>query len=321
MIDIEPKDLTTQQVFGYLLGGIAPRPIALVSTVAADGTVNLSPFSFFNTFGANPPIVAFSPSRRVRDNTTKDTYGNLLATRECVIQAVTYAMVQQVSLASTEYGSEIDEFVKSGLTKVPSDIVKPPRVQESPFQMECRLQQMITLGDGGGAGNLAICEVVKFHIAEDIIENGVIQPERIDLVARMGADFYTRASGEAVFEVRKPLVTKGIGYDQLPEFIRRSDVLTANNLAQLANTEHTPSADDIREFRDSLEPVAGDRQAYERAARLDEYDTMMSLALTLAEDGAADASALMLRAAATALDDDNVEFAWKAALLSRDYVR
>ncbi|MCP4686105.1 MAG: flavin reductase family protein [bacterium] len=306
MLDIEPKDLAVKEAHAYLLGGVAPRPIGLVSTVSPKGWVNLSPFSFFNAFGANPPTVAFSAARRGRDSSLKDTYNNIVATKECVIQAVTYDMVQQVSLASTEYETGIDEFVKSGFTPISSDLVKPPRVKESPFQMECRLTKMIPLGDGGGSGNLAVCEVVMFHISEDVLENGVIQPDRIDLVARMGADFYTRARGESIFRVAKPVDTKGVGYDRLPQFIRESDQLTANNLGQLGNVEAIPSEDDVKAFVDSL--GNGEQLGHVIAFRT---------ALTKAESDWNEARGQMFKAACEALECGDVAFAWRALLYTR----
>jgi flavin reductase (DIM6/NTAB) family NADH-FMN oxidoreductase RutF len=204
MLHYEPKDLSVPEVHRLLLGGVAPRPIALVSTISKDGINNLSPFSFFNAFGANPPVVAFSPSRRGRDSTLKDTYNNLLATKECVIQVVTHSMVEQVSLASAEFPPEYDEFIKSGLTPIDSDIVKSKRVKESPFQMECKLLEIKSFGDGGASANIAICEVLKFHVAEDLFTDGIIDPVKIDLVARMSGDFYSRAK-EGVFIVEKPI--------------------------------------------------------------------------------------------------------------------
>lgn len=317
MIHFNPQDLPVPQVHQYLLGGVAPRPIALVSTMSPDGWVNLSPFSFFNAFGANPPTVAFSPARRGRDNTVKDTYNNIVATRECVIQAVTHSMVQQVSLASTEYPTGTNEFTKSGLTPILSDLVKPPRVKESPFQMECRLQQMVELGGKAGSGNLAICEVVRFHVAEDIIENGIIQPDRIDLVARMSGDYYCRANGDAVFVVRKPVKTKGIGYDQLPGFIRHSVLLSANNLAQLANVEQLPTVDEANAFLAQSPATATDPGAFERYERLGNYRQMLQAAWAEAQQGNAEAATLMVRAARVALAADDVAFAWMALLASQ----
>ena len=256
MKDINPKDISILEIQKLLLGGVSPRPIALVSTVSADGKNNLSPFSFFNAFGANPPMVAFSSSRRVRDGSLKDTYNNLMQTKECVIQAVTYDMVEQVSLSSTEYETGVDEFVKSGLTPIDSNIVKAKRVKESPFQMECKLDQMINLGNDKGSGNLAICEVVYFHVEEDIFQNGIIHPSLIDLVGRSSGDFYTRANGESLFEIEKPLSKKGIGYDQIPQFIKSSHTFSANNLGKFGNSERIPSEEEVNSFLASLEVVA-----------------------------------------------------------------
>jgi len=204
MREIDPKSAPLTQIFNLITGGIAPRPIALVSTVSEEGIDNLAPFSFFNAFGANPPIVAFSPARRSRDGTTKDTYNNLMENQECVIQVVTYDIVHQVNLASEEFDKNISEFKKSGLTPIPSQRVKPKRVKESPFQMECKLQQMIPLGEKKGSGNLAICEVLLFHVAEDLLEDDQIHPDRIRLVGRNGGSFYTKATGSAIFELPKP---------------------------------------------------------------------------------------------------------------------
>ncbi len=204
---IKSSDLSPQDALALLVGGVSPRPIALVSTLSKDGINNLAPFSFFNAFGSNPPMVAFCPARRTRDGTLKDTYHNLMATKECVIQAVTYSMVKQVNITSAEWPPEVSEFEKSGLTPIPSHIVKPKRVKESPFQMECRLKQMISFGEGKGSGNIAICEVLLFHIAEKVLKDGLIYPPFLDVVGRCGGVFYTRASGDALFELPQP---KGI---------------------------------------------------------------------------------------------------------------
>lgn len=311
MIHVEPAELSVQQVHGYLLGGVGPRPIALVSTTSSDGQVNLSPFSFFNAFGANPPIVAFSPSRRVRDNTIKDTLTNVQDTGECVIQAVTHAMVQQISLASAEYPTGVNEFEKCGLTPAPSDIVKPPRVKESPFQMECRIRQIVDFGENKGAGNLVVCEVVKFHIAEDIIENGVIQPDRIDLVARMSANYYCRANGDSIFEVAKPLKSLGLGFDHLPDHIKQSPILTGNHLGQLANCERMPSDDEVREFISIQQPLEVCLEACERFERLGEYESMYRAVLGL-RDRIDHFDQLLHRTARLALNHGNTTFAWLA---------
>lgn len=251
---IYPKEISTSTLQSYLQGVVAPRPIAFASTMDKEGKVNLSPFSFFNVFSANPPIVVFSPSRRVRDNTTKHTLENVIEVPEVVINIVNYSMVEQTSLASTEYEKGVNEFVKAGLTPEPSVLVKPPRVAESPAVLECKVKQVIPLGEQGGAGNLVICEVVLMHLKEEIFdENGKISPHKIDLVARMGGDWYCRSQGEMLFEVPKPLQTKGIGVDNIPERIRNSTVLTGNNLARLGNIEKLPSQAEIEEFKKTEE--------------------------------------------------------------------
>ncbi len=320
MISVEPKDLKTTEVQAYLLGGVAPRPIALVSTLSADGIPNLAPFSFFNAFGANPPTVAFSASRRIRDNTVKDTYTNLMASKECVIQAVSYDMVQQVSLASMEFSADVDEFVKSGLTPIPADIVKPARVKESPFQMECRLTQMVSLGGKAGSGNLAICEVVKFHVSEDILVDGVIHPDRINLVARMSADFYTRSSGLSVFTIDKPGQAQGIGYDQLPDFIKHSTVLSGNNLAQLATAERIPNAEEVDKFCSDYPKLKHCPMAYYESEAHGDYQTMYRMALSADDDCSSSTLPLIIKAAVCALDYIDIDFAWKSLLVSQRMV-
>jgi flavin reductase (DIM6/NTAB) family NADH-FMN oxidoreductase RutF len=248
MISIEPKDIPVAKLHSYLLGAVAPRPIAFASTVDVDGNPNLSPFSFFNVFSANPPILIFSPARRVRNNTTKHTLENVLTTKEVVINMVNYDIVQQMSLSSTEYATGVDEFVKSGLTKVKSDLIKPFRVKESPVQLECKVTEVVSLGNEGGAGNLVICEVVKLHINKAILdENGTIDQDKIDLVARMGGSYYTRAN-QGFFEIPKPLSSLGIGVDALPEKIRNSTVLSGNDLGLLANVAQIPSQNSVAEF-------------------------------------------------------------------------
>lgn len=249
MKSIDPKEISTAQLHSYLLGAIAPRPIAFASTVDKDGNVNLSPFSFFNVFGSNPPILVFSPSRRVRDNTTKHSLDNVKVVPEVVINIVNYAMVEQMSLASTEYEKGVNEFIKSGFTEAPSLVVSPPRVKEAPVAFECKVREVIPVGEEGGSANLVICEVVMVHINEAILrENGQIDPFKLDAVARMGGDWYCRANGDALFEIEKPLRTKGIGVDSIPEEIRYSSVLSGNNLGRLGNVENLPSKDDIEEF-------------------------------------------------------------------------
>lgn len=248
MISIDPNTISTGRLHGHLLGAVTPRPIAFASTIDKDGNINLAPFSFFNVFSANPPILIFSPARRGRDNTTKHTFENVLEVKETVINIVNYKMVQQMSLASTEYPKGVNEFVKAGFTPVKSVKVSPPRVAESPVQMECVVKEVISLGDQGAAGNLVICEVVYLHIQPDILdEEGIINQHKIDTVARMGGNWYTRAQA-GMFEVPKPLTTMGIGVDQIPETIRLSSVLTGNDLGVLGNVEKLPTRKEIDQF-------------------------------------------------------------------------
>ena len=240
MKTIDPKAVSTAALNGYMLGAVTPRPIAFASTIDSAGNVNLSPFSFFNVFSANPPIMIFSPARRGRDNTTKHTYENVLQVKEVVINIVNYDIVQQMSLSSTEYGKGVNEFEKAGLTPLASQTIKPPRVAESPVQFECRVNEVISLGTQGGAGNLVICEVLKMHINEAVLDaDGKIDPVKLDAVSRMGGNWYGRAK-QGMFEVPKPLSRLGIGFDQLPEAIRTSKLLTGNDLAMLANVEVLP---------------------------------------------------------------------------------
>jgi len=250
MKKIKPGEVSTGTLHAYMLGAIAPRPIALASTMDKDGNPNLSPFSFFNAFGSNPPTLIFSPARRVRGNTTKDTLDNCIETKEVVINVVNFDLVQQSSLSSTEYPKGIDEFVKAGLTPLKSELIKPHRVAESPVQMECKVIDIIAMGKEGGAGNLVICEIVMMHVSEDILDaSGHIDPNRIDLVGRMGGDWYCRASGSSLFKVAKPS-GKGIGIDAIPEKIKDSDILTGNDLGKLGNVESLPSKEEIAAFKE-----------------------------------------------------------------------
>ncbi len=250
MISFTPKELTVAKMHHYLLGAIGPRPIAFASTIDGNGQANLAPFSFFNVFSANPPILIFSPARSGRTNTTKDTYNNVKAHPEVVINVVNFDIVEQMSLASSPYPAGESEFVKSGLTPIPSDLVKPFRVKESPVQFECKVNQVIELGTEGGAGNLIICEVVKFHIDESYLdENQLIDQQKIDLVARMGGNWYCRANEHAMFELEKPITTCGVGYDQLPQDFLHSDVLSKNLLARLAGIEEIPNETDVNEYK------------------------------------------------------------------------
>lgn len=248
MLTIDPKEIPVPKLHNYLLTAVAPRPIAFASTIDANGNPNLSPFSFFNVFSANPPILIFSPARRVKDNTTKHTLQNVMAVKEVVINIVNYDMVHQMSLASTEYPEGVNEFDKAGFTMEPSEVVKPFRVKESPVQMECKVNEVVHLGNEGGAGNLIICEVVKLHIRSEYLnEDQSLNQEKLDLVARAGGSYYSRAR-DGFFEIPKPLTTLGIGVDALPEAIRKSKVLTGNNLGMLGNVERLPSTEDVDKF-------------------------------------------------------------------------
>lgn len=282
-----PSELSTPQMHGILLGSIGPRPIAFASTVNKEGKPNLSPYSFFNVFSANPPIMIFSPARRVRGNTTKHTLENAMATKEVVINVVSYSMVQQMSLSSTEYPEGVNEFEKAGFSMLASDMVKPFRVKESPVQYECIVKEVVHLGEEGGAGNLVIAEVVKVHVDETILnENLQIDQHQIDLVARMGGNWYSRAN-QGMFEVPKPLSTLGIGVDQIPENIRFSEVLTGNDLGKLGNTERLPNQEEITTFVDEF-------QLTEKLASSSENELHVL--------------------AKTYLDKDQVEEAWKILL-------
>ncbi|GGW46490.1 flavin reductase [Arenibacter certesii] len=248
MVSLLVSEVSTAKLHGILLGSVGPRPIAFASTLDKQGRPNLSPFSFFNVFSANPPILIFSPARRVRNNTTKHTLENILDTMEVVINVVNYAMVQQVSLASTEYEEGVNEFIKAGFTMLESDMVKPFRVKEAPVQFECKVTKVEPLGKEGGAGNLVFCEVIKVHLDEEILdENGNVDQYKIDQVARMGGGWYSRAN-LGLFEVPKPISTLGIGIDQLPSHIRLSAVLTGNDLGKLGNIEQLPSKEEVRNY-------------------------------------------------------------------------
>lgn len=249
MKQIDPKNFSHTDLHKILLGGVAPRPIAFASTVDADGNPNLSPFSFYNAFGVNPSTLIFSPSRRGRDNTTKDTLENLKIVPEVVLNAVTYSMVQQMSLASTEYPKGVNEFEKAGFTAIDSVKVKPFRVKESPLQFECKVREIIETGGQAGSANLVVCEVLFVHVDESILdEDGIIDQTKMDVVGRMGGNYYIRATEDALFEVPKPLTTLGIGVDSLPESVRLSDILTGNDLGQLGNLEKMPSKEEVRLF-------------------------------------------------------------------------
>jgi len=250
MLTFNPQEITVQRLHQLLLGSIGPRPIAFASTMNAAGQANLAPFSFFNVFSANPPILIFSPARSGRTNETKDTYKNVKELPEVVINVVNFDMVHQMSLASSPYSPEISEFEKSGLTAVPSETIRPFRVAEAPIQFECRVNEVKELGHEGGAGNLIICEVLRMHVREDLIdEKGLIDQHKIDLVSRMGGDWYCRSDKNSMFEIKKPMTTCGIGFDTLPLDVKNSRVLSGNDLGQLAGIENLPDETDVNEYK------------------------------------------------------------------------
>ncbi len=250
---IDPNEISGTDMYRYLTGAVAPRPIALASTVDKAGNVNLSPFSFFNVFGSNPPILVFSPARRGRDHTTKDTLENVLQVAEVTISIVNYEMVQQMSLTSGEYGPEVDEFVKSGLHPVRSEKVAPPRVGESPVSFECVVKEVKPLGDRGGAGNLVICEVVLAFVNPSILSKDQIDPVKLSAVARMGGNWYCHAQGDALFEVPRAMSAAGMGVDQLPLSIRNSKVLTGNHLGLLGAVAGLPDQQEVEAWASAPE--------------------------------------------------------------------
>lgn len=291
---VDPKAVSTPELHSYLLGAVAPRPIAFACTVDKDGNVNLSPFSFFNVFSANPPIMIFSPSRRGRDNTTKHTLDNILEHPEVTINIVSHQMVQQMSLSSTEYGKGINEFVKAGFKEAKSMRVKPPIVDEAPVAFECKVNEVKSLGEQGGAGQLVICEVLIIHIKDEILdERKKIDPFKLDPVGRMGGDWYVRASGDAIFEVAKPIKTMGIGIDQIPDKIRVSTVLTGNHLGMLGNVERLPTHEELTDFEN--EP--------EVRAILDSFDDEENIHLELH------------KLAADLLNEGEIDTAWKVLMM------
>lgn len=251
---IDPQDLTTREVHKILLNAVTPRPIALASTIDKNGNVNLSPFSYFNVFSAAPPILVFSPANRVTDNSRKDTLENILENKEVVINLVDFSLVEPTSLSSVYYERGIDEFLKSGLTKITSEKVQPPRVSESPISFECKVNEVISLGNNGGAGNLIISEIVMIHINKQLLTlNGDIDPLKLNLVARMGGNYYLNVKSENLFEIQKPIGVNAIGVDNLPNHANKSDILTKNDLARLANIETLPKKAQIKKFIESSE--------------------------------------------------------------------
>ncbi len=287
MKTIDPSKLAQPDLHQILLTAVAPRPICFASTVDKDGNVNLSPYSFFNVFSSNPPIMIFSPARSGRDNSLKHTHQNVLEVPEVVINIVNHPMVEQMSLSSTAYDKGVNEFVKAGFTEVPSEKVKPPRVAEAPVSFECTVQEVIELAQTPGAGNLIMAKVELIHINESYLTGGVLDTEKLDLVGRMGANWYIRATKDALFEIPKPLRTKGIGVDALPKGIRESDVLTGNNLGRLGNLESLPSTleIDIAGVSEHAKNLSK-REIHELAQQILEHgDTEKAMALLLYAEG------------------------------------
>ncbi len=269
MLSINPKEVSVMVLQKYLQNAIAPRPICFASTVNKNGEPNLAPFSFFNLFSSNPPIAVFSPAYSGRTGAPKDTLLNVLEVPECVINMVNYDMVQQMSLASSPFPKGVNEFIKAGFTPIPSELVKPFRVKESPVQLECKVIEVKELGKLGGAGNLIICEIIKIHIDESVLNSeNQIDTKKIDLVARMGDNWYCRATGDALFEVQKPITSIGVGFDAIPDLIKNSTVLTGNNLGLLGSIETLPNKDEIQEFRLSLKPFSSEEEKHHYAKSL-----------------------------------------------------
>ena len=251
---IDPTNISQSKLHSYLLSAVAPRPICFASTINKKGQINLSPFSFFNVFSSNPPIMIFSPARRGRDNTTKHTYENVLEIKEVVINIVNYPIAEQMSLASTEYNRDTNEFIKAGLTQIPSKKILPPRVEEAPVAFECEIDRVIELGDGPGAGNLILAKVLLIHVQEKYLnDSNGIDILKLDLIGRMGGSWYCRTMPESLFEITKPLKTKGIGIDKLPKSIKNSNMLTGNHLGRLGNIAHIPSQSEILELKKDTE--------------------------------------------------------------------
>jgi flavin reductase (DIM6/NTAB) family NADH-FMN oxidoreductase RutF len=325
---LRPDERPVPEVFRLLTSVVAPRPIALVSTVSDDGTPNLAPFSFFNAFGANPPMVGFSPSRRVRDGTTKDTYHNLKATEQCVVNVVPSRLVDQANLASAEFGPDVDEWPRTGLTPVPSELVTPARVAESPVQMECRLFKLVPLGDGPGAGNLFLCEVVRFHLDEAVLTSFPnpatpdaplkVDLDGLDLVGRGGAFRYSRTAGPgpAAFSLPKPTGGDVIGWDRLPAALRESTLYTASEVARLATCPALPTPDDLDTFAAAHQPTPGTEDTATRLLAADQPVAAFQTALHLYATNTASALTLLHHAISAAIAANDLDFALPAALLT-----
>ena len=290
---IDPTQLSQREVHQYLLTAVAPRPICFASTVDTEGNVNLSPFSFFNVFSSNPPVMVFSPSRSGRDGSTKDTLDNVQEVKEVTINIVNYPIVEQMSLASTAYDKGVNEFVKAGLTEVASTKVRPPRVAESPVAFECVVDQVIALGDGPGAGNLVVARVVMIHLQEEYLDaEGKLDTIKLDLVSRMGGIWYSRAIPESLFEIPKPLRNLGIGVDQLPSNVRNSHILTGNNIGRLGNLKHLPSTEELANLQEDVDLKGlilrkAPLEDYHQLAKLwiDKGDTQKALGLLVIAEG------------------------------------
>lgn len=254
---IDPKKIKSQELHRIILNSVAPRPIAFASTVDKEGKQNLAPFSFFNAFGINPPTLVFSPSRRGKDNTTKHTYDNLKEVPEVVINTVNFDMVEQMSLSSSDFPKGIDEFLKSGFTALDSDLVKPKRVKESPVSFECIVKEIIEMSKEPGAGNLVICEILRIHISESILDkDGNIMQESINLVGRLGNDLYSRTNESALFKVKKPTDKVGIGIDALPEEVQYSHILSGNDLGKIGSLTELPTKEEIKILKEAVEVQA-----------------------------------------------------------------
>jgi flavin reductase (DIM6/NTAB) family NADH-FMN oxidoreductase RutF len=282
MLTLDPKELTVQVLQKYLQNAIAPRPICFASTISKDGKPNLAPFSFFNIFSSNPPVLVFSPARSGRTGATKDTLDNVMDVPEVVVNMVNYDMVQQTSLASSPFPKGVSEFEKANFTPLKSDLVKPFRVKESPVQLECKVMEIKSLGEKGGAGNLVICEVIRMHIQDNILDgNKNIDTKKIDLVSRMGDNWYCRASGDSLFEVQKPITTIGIGIDSFPESIKRSKVLSGNNLGLLGSVEALPAKDELAAYQSSAKKFNNDDEKHQYAKTLLEANRVKEAWLVL----------------------------------------
>ena len=293
MLTIDLIEMGLPKAHHYLLGAVGPRPICFASTMDENGTPNLAPFSFFNVFSSNPPVAVFSPSRSGRTGAHKDTYNNVKKVDEVVINLVDYAMVEQMSLASSPYAPQVDEFIKSGLTPIPSETIKPYRVKESPVQLECKVIEVKELGENGGAGNLIICKILKMHVAKHILDDKqMIDQEKIDLVARMGGDWYCRTDKNSMFEIKKPITTRGIGFDKMPQEVLDSPILTGNDLGKLGGIESLPDETAVNDFK-----------------LVELSDLFIAL-----EDDAKSLEIELHKKAKTFLNDNNLDAAWKTLL-------